>query len=45
VKASHVLKAMGYNEKEAGEGLRISLGWNTTEADIEAALAALAGIV
>lgn len=41
VRASHVLKAMGYSEQEAGEGLRISLGWNTTAADVDAALAAL----
>lgn len=32
---SHVLKAMGYSENEARSALRISLGWTTTEQDIE----------
>jgi cysteine desulfurase len=41
VAASHVLKAMGYNEKEAGEGLRVSLGWATTAGDVQAGIAAL----
>ncbi len=35
VKASHVLKAMGVSEAEAGSSLRISLGWNSTEKDVE----------
>lgn len=35
VKASHVLKAMGVPESEAGSSLRVSLGWNTTEKDVE----------
>jgi cysteine desulfurase len=35
VKASHVLRAMGYADDVAGAALRISLGWNTEESDIE----------
>lgn len=35
VKASGVLSAMGAPEAIAGSALRISLGWGTTEADIE----------
>ena len=36
VKASHVLTAMGASEEEAGSAIRISLGWSTTAADIDA---------
>lgn len=35
VKPSHVLLAMGVEEEEAKCSLRLSLGWNTTEQDIE----------
>jgi cysteine desulfurase len=35
VKTSHVLKAMGASEAEAGASLRISLGWNSTEKDVD----------
>ena len=35
VKASHVLKAMGVSEAEASSSLRISLGWNSTEKDVD----------
>lgn len=35
VKASHVLKAMGVSEAEASCALRISLGWNSTEKDVD----------
>jgi len=35
IKASHVLRAMKYTDDVAGSALRISLGWNTTEADID----------
>lgn len=35
-KPSHVLTAMGANETRAKSALRISLGWNTTAADIDA---------
>lgn len=35
VKASHVLRAMGFADDIAGCALRISLGWNTQATDIE----------
>lgn len=35
VKLSHVLTAMGASASEAGSSLRISLGWNSTEKDVE----------
>jgi cysteine desulfurase len=35
VKISHVLKAMGASEAEAGASLRVSLGWNSTEKDVD----------
>lgn len=35
---SHVLLAMGYNLDEAQAGLRISVGWDTTPAEVEAAV-------
>ncbi|MCE9508423.1 MAG: cysteine desulfurase [Alphaproteobacteria bacterium] len=35
VRASHVLKAMGASEAEAGSSLRISLGWNSTEKEVD----------
>jgi len=35
VKASHVLQAMGYAPEVASCALRISLGWHTSEQDIE----------
>lgn len=34
-KASHVLTAMGATDEEAKSALRISLGWATTQADID----------
>lgn len=37
-KPSHVLKAMGVNDEDAKSALRISLGWATTEAEIDAFL-------
>lgn len=42
VRPSHVLRAMGVSEALAGSALRLSAGWNTTDADIDAALAAIA---
>lgn len=42
---SPVLLALGLDAEQAAEGVRISLGWNTTEADIEALLAVLPEIV
>ena len=35
VKPSHVLMNMGYDEDTAGCAIRISLGWQTTKADID----------
>lgn len=35
-KPSHVLSAMGTSEEEAKSALRISLGWATTQSDIDA---------
>lgn len=35
VKASHVLKAMGASDEEAGSAIRISLGWTTTEVEVD----------
>ncbi|KGN37013.1 cysteine desulfurase family protein [Knoellia subterranea] len=42
---SHVLLAMGYPEAEARGALRLSLGWTSTQADVDAFLAALPGVV
>ena len=41
---SHVLQAMGYTPKEAGEFLRLSPGRTTTESEIRTAAAAIADI-
>ncbi|WP_029014054.1 cysteine desulfurase family protein [Niveispirillum irakense] len=35
VKSSHVLRAMGLEEALAGAAIRVSLGWDSTEADID----------
>lgn len=40
VQPSHVVEAMGYGEELAQGAVRFSLGWSTTEADIESALQA-----
>ena len=42
---SHVLLAMGIPEAEARGALRLSLGHTSTEADVDAFLAALPGVV
>jgi cysteine desulfurase len=42
VKPSHVLQAMGVSAELARSALRVSLGWNSTQTDVEAALASLA---
>lgn len=34
LKASHVLTAMGYDAKAAGEVIRVSFGWTTTDQDV-----------
>jgi cysteine desulfurase len=38
VKASHVAKAMGFGQDVAGSTMRISLGWQTTAADLDRCL-------
>ncbi|MGG5258407.1 cysteine desulfurase family protein [Phycicoccus avicenniae] len=42
---SHVLLAMGHGEAEARGALRLSLGHTSTDADVDAVLAALPGVV
>ncbi|MBM6405437.1 cysteine desulfurase [Phycicoccus sp. CSK15P-2] len=42
---SHVLLAMGYSETETRGALRLSLGHTSTDADVDAFLAALPGVV
>jgi len=44
-KASHVLKAMGADEEAAKSALRISIGWDTNSADIDAFLESWTKIV
>jgi cysteine desulfurase len=38
---SHVLSAMGVDASSAGGALRLSFGWSSTEADVDAALVAI----
>jgi cysteine desulfurase len=45
VKPSHVLAAMGVNPDLARCALRASFGWNSTESDVEAALASISNLV
>lgn len=45
VKTSHVLSAMGVSEEIARCALRVSFGWNSTEADADAALASLSNLL
>lgn len=35
VHPSHVLRAMGLDEDAAGEAIRVSLGWNSRESDVD----------
>jgi cysteine desulfurase len=44
VEASHVLRAMGLSDAAARSSLRISLGWNTTAADMDAAASIVARV-
>jgi cysteine desulfurase len=44
VRASHVLGAMGLAPDAAGCAIRVSLGWDSTEADIDRFLAAWCGL-
>jgi len=41
VKPSHVLQAMGVAEETALRGLRVSFGWNSESADVDAVLASV----
>jgi cysteine desulfurase len=45
VKRSHVLAAMVVNDDVAACALRASFGWNSTEADVEAALKSISNLV
>jgi cysteine desulfurase len=45
VKQSHVLAAMGVADDIARCALRVSFGWNSTQADVDAALASIARLV
>jgi len=42
VKPSHVLKAMGVTDDLARSALRVSLGWNSTQSDVDAVTVSLA---
>ena len=42
LKHSHVLKAMGVSDSLAASALRVSFGWNSTQADADAAIVAIA---
>ena len=44
VRPSHVLRAMGLGEAEAGSAIRVSLGWTSTTADVECFVEAWAKI-
>lgn len=44
-KPSHVLAAMGHSPEEARSALRFSIGWATTDADIDEAVAAYVRMV
>ncbi len=45
VEPSHVIKAMGFGEEEARSAVRLSLGWDTTAADVNAFLECFPGVV
>ncbi|MGZ6021142.1 MAG: cysteine desulfurase family protein [Rhizomicrobium sp.] len=45
VRPSHVLRAMGVSEAMASCALRVSFGWNSTEADVDAALASISHLL
>jgi len=45
VQASHVLLAMGRSESDATSTLRFSLGWTSTEADVDAVIAAMPDVL
>jgi cysteine desulfurase len=37
---SHVLRAMGFSEAEARAAIRVSLGWSTSDAELDRLVAA-----
>ena len=45
IEASEVLLAMGRDDRAAREGVRISLGWTTTQADVDRLIAELPSAV
>ena len=45
VQPSHVLRAMGASEAEAGGAIRVSLGWRTSAADIDRFVEAWGGLL
>jgi cysteine desulfurase len=45
VKPSHVLAAMGVKEDLARSALRVSFGWDSAEADVEAAVVSLSNLL
>jgi cysteine desulfurase len=45
VSPSHVLAAMGVSEQLARSALRVSFGWNSTQADVDGAITALSKLV
>ena len=45
VRPSHVLRAMGVSEAMASCALRVSFGWNSSEADVDAALASISHLL
>jgi cysteine desulfurase len=45
VSPSHVLAAMGVSEQLARSALRVSCGWNSTQADVDGAIAALSKLI
>jgi cysteine desulfurase len=42
---SHVLLAMGYSREDAKSSLRLTLGWNSTELDVECAIGVIGDVV
>ena len=45
VKPSHVLRAMGVSETLAQSALRVSFGWNSTEADVDASVTSISHLL
>lgn len=45
VKKSAVLAAMGYDDEEAGSAIRVSLGWDSTQEDVDAFVGAYTKII